>query len=70
MGRKFLILVLFASFILADCSKDHCEENPVDGCVSTKEYMPVCGCNQKTYGNASEAKCAGITSFVSGPCEK
>lgn len=70
MRKEKLILILFSCLLLVDCTKDDCRENPVDGCVSTKEYMPVCGCNQKTYSNASEARCAGITSFVSGPCEK
>lgn len=31
-------------------------------------YKPVCGNNKKTYSNECEAKKAGITNFVTGPC--
>jgi len=28
----------------------------------------VCGCNDKTYGNACMAQCAGIKTYSQGPC--
>jgi hypothetical protein len=34
------------------------------------EYNPVCGCNNKTYGNACAAECAGITEYTKGPCKE
>ncbi len=38
-------------------------------CICPKLWMPVCGENQKTYGNTCEANCAGVK-FTQGPCEK
>jgi hypothetical protein len=32
-------------------------------------YLPVCGCDGKTYGNACEAESAGVTSFENGACK-
>jgi hypothetical protein len=63
-----LFVLLFCQGV--SCTKENCEEDPIDGCFSTKEYQPVCGCNNKTYGNAGEAKCAGIPTYTEGPCTK
>lgn len=36
-------------------------------CICAKLWMPVCGENQKTYGNACEADCAGVK-YTGGEC--
>jgi hypothetical protein len=53
------------------CSKDDtCTEKLKDGCACTAQYDPVCGCNNKTYGNACEAACASIDVVHTGECKK
>jgi hypothetical protein len=37
--------------------------------VCTEQYMPVCGCDNKTYGNACEAAAAGVNVAAAGKCE-
>ena len=60
----FLLAVFFCS-----CSKNKCTEIIKPSCICTLQYDPVCGCNNKTYGNACEAECHGITEYVKGECK-
>ncbi len=46
----------------------NCVEKINPDCVCTMQYDPVCGCNNKTYGNACAAECAGIKKYTKGAC--
>lgn len=68
--------IAFIALLLAGvaCNKKssgigQCAEKPNDGRVCTAIYQPVCGCNNKTYGNACEAEARGITKYTEGECK-
>ena len=65
----FLMGLMSATLLLACGSTDSCQEVVKKDCVCTFEYNPVCGCNDKTYGNACAAECSGITSYTPGECQ-
>lgn len=68
--------IAFVALLMAGvaCSKenspaDECVEKPNDGRVCNLVYNPVCGCNNKTYGNVCEAESRGITRYTMGACK-
>jgi len=70
MKKLFAMLVLVA---MLGCQKEKvdadCLEKPHDGRICTLIYIPVCGCNGITYGNACAAESLGITKYTQGECK-
>ena len=51
----------------AQPTKPLIKKGKAGSCICTKLWMPVCGENKKTYGNACEADCAGVK-YTNGAC--
>lgn len=43
-------------------------DEPVEA-YCTQQYEPVCGCNERTYGNACMARRDGVQRYRPGRCE-
>ncbi len=68
--KKIAVLILLA---LTGCARNtastDCQERASDGRACTMQYDPVCGCNNKTYGNACQAESVGIKKYTPGACK-
>ncbi len=68
---KSIVLILCAALTISSCKKS-CEKNIPGGCNLvdlSNEYIPVCGCDEKTYTNAGHAMCVGGVTYTEGECK-
>jgi hypothetical protein len=73
--KKMALILLTLIVGLSACEKKtecgECIDPSIMGGSYIKIYQPVCGCDNKTYNNSSQAMAeGGVTSWTDGPCEE
>lgn len=82
MNRAFLLTlaVVAGLSLLTACNKKGpaapaptptatpCVAMVIPGCGAIAVYLPVCGCDGKTYSNSAVAGCNSITNYTNGAC--
>jgi hypothetical protein len=68
---KWILIIMLGAMMSCDSSQ------PIGDCVGEPQeggcyqvYDPVCGCDNKTYGNGCMAGLAGVKNYVKGECKQ
>lgn len=70
----YIVVSIMFLFIIFSCETpqlpdvDACITNPNPDQVCTKQYEPVCGCDDITYSNSCYADAAGVSVWTVGEC--